>query len=97
MAIDPLLQILCTMIPVTSNLPSPGPSSTAQRSISAPVVVWPVPQVRKLSDAAIIPAPGVEKSRGSLTTVNSFTYNKAWEVEAENALKVRLCFEQAYQ
>lgn len=63
---------------------SPTNPSNTQRSASAPVVSSPAPPSR--SDSR----PSMDTStHASSATVSSFNYSKAWEVDAENALKVR--------
>lgn len=57
-----------------------------QRSASAPVVGSPIPAQRVVSEVAM---PSNPESRASSITVSSFSYTKSWELEAENALKVR--------
>lgn len=72
--------------------PTTGNSATL-RSASAPVVPSPIPPSRQDGERSVSVAGGplVEsKTRGSSTTVSSFTYNKQWEADAENALKVGL-------
>ncbi len=78
-----------------ASIPSVAPSSVsvrakppnhppnAPRSASAPVVASPAPPSRGDTGSTM-----TQSARGSSTTVSSFSYSKAWEVEAENALKV---------
>jgi PH/SEC7 domain-containing protein len=59
------------------DLPPLRPPST-QRVTSAPVMGAPMALARVVSEAGI---------DGSSSSLSSFTYSKAWEVEAENALR----------
>ncbi|KAK8846626.1 hypothetical protein IAR55_005713 [Kwoniella newhampshirensis] len=58
-----------------------------QRSASAPVVTAPAPPSRTDSTSSVVTNGLDSKHPGSSTTVSSFAYGKAWEVEAEAALK----------
>lgn len=63
----------------------------APRSASAPVMTIPPALSREDSERSIgtiNQVGGEAKARSSSTTVSSFNYTKAWESEAENALKV---------
>ncbi|WWD21934.1 hypothetical protein CI109_106422 [Kwoniella shandongensis] len=63
------------------------PPQSAQRSTSAPIVSSPAPPSRTDSTSSIATHGLDGKQRGSSTTVSSFAYGKAWEVEAEAALR----------
>ena len=74
---------VASMAPSSSSVrtkPPVNPVSAQARSASAPVV--PTPVIR--SDSGF---RGTIQA-GSTTTFSSFSYSKAWEAEAENALKV---------
>ncbi|WVQ68851.1 uncharacterized protein L199_007060 [Kwoniella botswanensis] len=73
-----------SFVSVRAKTPANPPST--QRSASAPVVVNAGPP-RTDSTSSIGTNRTETKARGSSTTVSSFNYNKAWEVEAENALR----------
>jgi PH/SEC7 domain-containing protein len=62
----------------------------APRSTSAPTM--PLTLTRMESNTTAPGGVGMEssKSKGSSTTIGSFSYTKAWESDAENALKVSL-------
>ncbi|WWC87292.1 uncharacterized protein L201_002180 [Kwoniella dendrophila CBS 6074] len=74
---------------VRSKNPANPPST--QRSASAPVIVHAHGHAgpTRTDSLSSIGTNGLvdTKTRGSSTTVSSFTYNKAWELEAENALR----------
>lgn len=71
--------------PSSVNIRPKPPTSlpNAPRSASAPVASSPAPPVRNESGSTLDPS-----HRTGTTTISSFSYSKAWEADAENALKV---------
>ena len=74
---------------------TPALPPNALRCASAPVTTVPTPQPpsRAESERSVSLANGIgmimtSQARGSSTTISSFNYTKAWETEAEAALKV---------
>ncbi|WRT65157.1 uncharacterized protein IL334_002100 [Kwoniella shivajii] len=77
-----------SMAPSVVSLRSKTPMNPlpAQRSASAPVIAHAAPT--RTDSVSSIGTNGLEnKTRGSSTTVSSFNYSKAWESEAEAALR----------
>nr|XP_019047599.1 hypothetical protein I302_04215 [Kwoniella bestiolae CBS 10118]OCF26529.1 hypothetical protein I302_04215 [Kwoniella bestiolae CBS 10118] len=75
-----------SFVSVRSKAQNPANPPSTQRSASAPVIVNAGPP--RTDSTSSIGTNGTEpKTRGSSTTVSSFNYNKAWEAEAENALR----------
>ena len=67
-----------------------GALQSFTRSASAPVAAPPPAFGRQESERSVSVTGSVldVQARGSVSTVDSFTYSKAWESDAENALKV---------
>lgn len=74
-----------SFVSMRAKTPTQPPST--HRSTSAPIVNSPAPPSRTDSTSSIVTNGLDGKHRGSSTTVSSFAYGKAWEVEAEAALR----------
>nr|XP_018265878.1 uncharacterized protein I303_02254 [Kwoniella dejecticola CBS 10117]OBR88036.1 hypothetical protein I303_02254 [Kwoniella dejecticola CBS 10117] len=76
-----------SFVSVRAKPPSSVLAPPTQRSASAPVISQGPSRTDSASSIGTTGVGIVGGKGGSSTTVSSFTYNRAWEMEAENALR----------